>query len=134
MLAKCYLFFLIYYLMFVIAFFPRSKDLLVSWRQSPFTVILEPKKIKSVIASTFSPSICHEVMGQKTSQMAPVVKYLPAKAGDVREVSLIPGSGRSPGGGNGHPLLYSCLENPMDRRVWWATVHRITESDTTEVT
>ena len=48
---------------FVIAFLPRSKCLLISWLQSPSTVILKPKKIKSVTASTFSPSICHEVMG-----------------------------------------------------------------------
>ena len=48
---------------FVIAFLPRSKDLLISWLQSLSAVILEPKKTKSVTASTFSPSICHEVMG-----------------------------------------------------------------------
>ena len=48
---------------FVIAFLPRSKHLLISWLQSPFTVILEPKKMKSVTVSTFSPLICHEVMG-----------------------------------------------------------------------
>ena len=48
---------------FVIAFLARSKRLLLSWLQSPFPVILEPKKIKSVTASTFPPSICHEVMG-----------------------------------------------------------------------
>ena len=48
---------------FVIAFLPRSKCLLISWLQSPSTVILEPKKLKSVTASTFSPSICREVMG-----------------------------------------------------------------------
>ena len=48
---------------FVIALLPRSKCLLISWQQSPSTVILEPKKIKSVIASTSSPSFCHEVMG-----------------------------------------------------------------------
>ena len=47
----------------VMAFLPRSKCLLISWLQSPFTVILEPKKIKSVTASTFLPSICHAVMG-----------------------------------------------------------------------
>ena len=48
---------------FVIAFLPRSKDILISGLQSPSTVVLEPKKIKSVTASTFSPSICHEMMG-----------------------------------------------------------------------
>ena len=48
---------------FVIAFLPRSKHLLISWLQSPSTVILEPKKIKSVTLTTVSPSICHEVMG-----------------------------------------------------------------------
>ena len=48
---------------FVIAFLPRSKHLLISWLQSPSAVILEPKKIKSVAVSIFSPSICHEVMG-----------------------------------------------------------------------
>ena len=47
----------------VIVFLPRSKHLLISWLQSPYAVILEPKKIKSVTVSTVSPSICHEVMG-----------------------------------------------------------------------
>ena len=51
-----------------------------------------------------------------------------ANAGDARDVGLIPGSGRSPGGGNDNPLQYSCLENPMDRGVWQATVHRVTKS------
>ena len=48
-----------------------------------------------------------------------MVKNPPANAGDVRDKGLIPGSGRSPGGGNGNPLQYSCLENPMDREAWW---------------
>ena len=51
---------------FVTAFLPRSKCLLISWLQSPSAVILEPKKIKSVTVSTFSPSICYEVMGLDT--------------------------------------------------------------------
>ena len=53
-----------------------------------------------------------------------VVKNTPAKAGDLRDAGSIPGSGRSPGGGHGNPLQYSCLENPMDRGAWQATVHR----------
>ena len=57
-----------------------------------------------------------------------VVKNLPANAGDARDAGLIPRLGRSPGVGNGNPLQYSCLENPMDRGAWWATVHRITKS------
>ena len=52
-----------------------------------------------------------------------MVKNPPASAGDGRDAGLIPGSGRSPRGGNGKPLQYSCLENSMDRGVWWATVH-----------
>ena len=65
---------------------------------------------------------------QWAAQVALVIKKPPASAGDVRDVSLIPGSGRSPGGGNGNPLQYSCLENPMDRGAWWATAYRVAES------
>ena len=61
-----------------------------------------------------------------------MVKNLPAKAGDIRDEGLIPGSGRSLGGGHGNPLQYSYLGNPMDRGAWRATVHRVTESDITE--
>ena len=60
--------------------------------------------------------------------MALAVKNSPANAGDVRDTGSIPGLGRSPGGGHGSPLQYSCLENPMDRGAWWATVHRIAMS------
>ena len=56
--------------------------------------------------------------------------FLPANATDTRDSCLIPGSGRSPGVGNGNPLQYSCLENSMDRRAWWATVHGAAESRT----
>ena len=52
-----------------------------------------------------------------------VVKTPPTNAGDIRDTGLIPGSGTSPGEGNGKPLQYSCQENPMDRGAWWATVH-----------
>ena len=51
-----------------------------------------------------------------------VVKDYPARARDMGDVSLIPGSGRSLGGGNSNPLHYSCLDNPMDREAWWAIV------------
>ena len=60
--------------------------------------------------------------------MVLVVKNLPANAGDVRDTGLIPESGRSPGGGHGNPLQYSCLENPMDRGAWQAIVHRVPKS------
>ena len=61
-----------------------------------------------------------------------MVKYRPANAGDVRDQDSIPGLRRSPGGGHGNPLQYSCLENPMDRGAWRATVHVVAELDTTE--
>ena len=69
-----------------------------------------------------------------TSQVVLVVKNPPASEGDVKDSGSITGLGRSPGGGYGNPLQYSCLENPMDRGSWRATIHRIAESDTTEVT
>ena len=59
-----------------------------------------------------------------------VVKNLPASARDIRKVGLVPGSGWSPGGGNGSPLQYSCLENPMDWGAWWAAVYRVAKSRT----
>ena len=54
-----------------------------------------------------------------------MVKNLPPNVGDARDVGLIPGTGRSPGEGNGNPCKYSCLENPMDRGDWWSTVHGV---------
>ena len=64
------------------------------------------------------------------SQVALVVKNQPANAGDVRDVGSVPGSGRFPGGGQGSPLQYSCLDNPMDRGAWRATVCGVKESQT----
>ena len=61
------------------------------------------------------------------SQVAQLVKTLPASAEDTKDVDLIPGLGRSPGGANGNPLQYSCLEN-MDRGAWQATIQGITNS------
>ena len=57
-----------------------------------------------------------------------MVKNSPANIGDTRDAGSIPGSGRSPGGGNGNPLQYSCLEDPMDRGAWQATVRGVAES------
>ena len=66
--------------------------------------------------------------------MALAVKNLPANAADIGDMDLIPGSGRSPGGGHVNPFQYSCLENPVDRRAWQATVQGCKELDTTEAT
>ena len=67
---------------------------------------------------------------QSISQVALVVKNPPASARGIRDMGLIPGSGRSPGEENGYPLKYSCLENPMDRGAWRVTVHRVPQSQT----
>ena len=64
------------------------------------------------------------------SQVALVVKNMPASAADVRDMGLISGLGRSPGEGQHNPLQYPCLENPVDRGAWWATVHSIAKSQT----
>ena len=62
--------------------------------------------------------------GQRgASLVVQLVKNLPANAGDARDLGSVPGLGRSPRVGNGYPFQYSCLENHMDRRAWWATVH-----------
>ena len=85
------------------------------------------------------PWICHTLKQNKetgflrASQVVLDVKNLPANAGDSREADLIPGWGRSPGGGHGSPLQYSCLENSIGRGAWHAIVHGVAKSlDTTE--
>ena len=67
-------------------------------------------------------------LGYRASLIARAVKNLPANAGDTGDLGLIPGLGKSPGEGNGYPFQYSCLENPMDRQVWQATVHRVAKN------
>ena len=62
------------------------------------------------------------------SQVALVVKNPPVNAGDLKEVDSTAGSGKSPGRGHGNPRQYSCLENPLDRGPWWATVHGVIKS------
>ena len=67
----------------------------------------------------------------RASQVALVVKKLPANARDTRDTGLIPGSGRYPGDGHGNPCQYSCLDkNSMGRGAWWATVHGVVKSQT----
>ena len=72
----------------------------------------------------YSLGLCKSHMETLVAQ---TLKNLPANAGDP---GSIPGLGRSPGGGHGNPLQYSCLQNPMDRGAWWATVHGVTKSQT----
>ena len=72
-----------------------------------------------MIAKDTIPQFCTSLSFLRASQAAPVVKNPPANEGDIRDVSLIPGSGRSPGGGNGNPLQYSCLADPEDRGTWF---------------
>ena len=86
--------------------------------------------------------IVHEVAESDTTEIFPfttirgtchvalAVKSLAANARDMRDMGLIPGSGRSPGEGNGYPLQHSCLENSMDRGAWWATVRGVVKSRT----
>ena len=64
------------------------------------------------------------------SSVSQLVKNLPVNAGDSRDKCSIPGLGRCPGEGNGNSLQYSCLENPMDREAWRATVHGVTKCGT----
>ena len=70
------------------------------------------------------------LISEGVSQVAPVVKNPPARAGDTRLMGSIPGLGRSPGGGSGNPLHFSCLESPMDREAWWTAAHGIIKSCT----
>ena len=75
-----------------------------------------------------SNELNHSEHQKGASQVAAVVKNPPANAGDVKDLGSIPGSGRSPGGGHGNPLQYSCLENPIDRGAWQSTVHKVARS------
>ena len=74
------------------------------------------------------------VQTHRTSHVVLVVKNLPANVGDIRDEGLTPGLGRSAGGEHDNLFQYSCLENPMDRGAWRATVHSVSELDTTEAT
>ena len=96
---------------------------------------IEPQQLTS-IKSAFYPNkfiFSNIYLLSRAPQVAQLVMNPPANAGDTRDTDSIPGSGRSPGGGNCNPLQYSCLENAMDGGAWWATVHGgCKKSDTTE--
>ena len=90
-----------------------------SHKESPFKYLpLQPISLMSEV-----PYL--EIRYSKVMQW---VKNLPANAVDARDTGSFPGLGRSPGGGNGSPLWYSCLENPMDRGAWRATVYGVAKS------
>ena len=86
--------------------------------------------LSHAVAMVMQQKLCLCQMHETTwsSQVALVVKNLPDNAGDARDIGLIPGLRRSTGGGNGLPLQYSSIENPVDKGAWWATVHRVTKS------
>ena len=89
-----------------------------------------PGQRKSVSKAEMEKWDVHLGRSQWASQVVLVVKNPFANAGDLRDVGSIPGLGRSPGEGNGYPLQYSCLGNPMDWGAWWATVRRVAQSQT----
>ena len=86
-------------------------------------VYTHTKKYYSVIKKEGNPAICNNICFPGGSDGK-------ASAYNARDPGSIPGSGRSPGERNGNPLQYSCLENPMDRGAWWATVHVVTKHQT----
>ena len=93
-----------------------------------FTFSVLTRKITATFKVNSLKTLIQKRCCLTASQVAAVVKNPPANAGNRRNVGLIPGSGTSPGGGHGNPLQYSCLENPMDRGAWGATVHGVTKN------
>ena len=85
---------------------------------------------KLVIEGTYLSIIKAISDNLMTFQVVLAVKNPPASVGDIRDKCLIPGSGRSPEGGNGNSVQYSCLENPMDRGAWWALIHGVMRNQT----
>ena len=89
---------------------------------------LQRKFLNSFIRIMFEQRLFSKMDRGKASQVALAVRNLSANAGDIRDAGSIPGTGRSPKGGHDTLLQYSCLENPMDKGAWWATVHRVAKS------
>ena len=111
--------------------FPDGKDW--QWEKLGLALVGRAMFSKALIQLSADGWSCIPSL-PRGSQVALEVKNLPANAGDIRDTGSVPGSGRAPRGEHGNPLQYSCLENPMDRRVWWATIYKVSELDTTEVT
>ena len=112
-----------------------NKLIYATWRNLKKSSQSERKKskIKEYIMndSTYRDSI---IYGNKNQNRASLVASGKESTWNVGDVGLIPRLRRSPGEGNGNPIQYSCLRNPMDRGAWWATVYRVAESDMTAVT
>ena len=84
----------------------------------------------SRLQPTGSQRVGHDWATSPSPSGGSVGKECACNAGDTEAIGLIPGSGRSSGGGHGNPLQFSCLENPVDRGAWWATVHKVIKSQT----
>ena len=104
-----------------------------SWEETDVQITAASLSRPHVFSGFLSPG-GHDfrVPWSSGSPRGSVVKNLPASAGRAADTGLVPGLGRSPGGGHENPLLHSCLEDPMERGAWWATAHGVAESDTTE--
>ena len=102
----------------------------VHWDSRPSSQWCHPAISSSVVpfSSWLNSSQHQDIFSEYSLVLALVVKNLPVNAGRLRDVSSIPGWGRSPGGGHGNPLQYSCLQNAMGSGAWQATVYRITKS------
>ena len=99
-----------------------------AWQIMVYGVAKNQTRLKRLSFLLFSFNGCSQKMYCGPSQVVLVVKNPPARAGEVRDVGSIPGSGRSHGEENSTPLQYSCLENSIDRGAWQATVHGIARS------
>ena len=99
------------------------------WHAVGFAVVVVMFSYQILLESYYSCDLWYSFICNRASQMALVVKNPPANA-EVRNAGSVHGSGGSPGGGFDYALQYSCLENPIDRGAWRATIHRVTQSQT----
>ena len=114
----------------------RREDLREKWVPNPKRPLRKKMNSaarlssKAIYIYIFLPSDSISPHHNKGFPGGSVVKNLPARTGDSGDMGSIPGSGRSPRGGHGNPLQYSCWDNPMDRGAWWATVCGVTKNQT----